>query len=152
MSHSRCFHICALAIFSGLVLSWDASAENLRQEKSGDAHFKAMDTDGDGKLSSDEHAAGAKKMFDTMDADKDGIVTPEEMDAAHQKVTGKKAAKTDMSSQEKIKTVDTNGDGVLTAEEHATGSKKMFDKMDTNKDGFLTEAEVEAGHAKMMKK
>ena len=57
-----------------------------------------------------------------------------------------------MSSAEKIKVVDTNGDGMLTADEHAVGSKRMFDKMDTDKDGFVSKAELEAGHAKMMKK
>ena len=41
---------------------------------------------------------------------------------------------------------------MLTAEEHAVGSKMMFDKMDTNKDGFVGKAELDAGHAKMMKK
>ncbi|MDP9131683.1 MAG: EF-hand domain-containing protein [Nitrospirota bacterium] len=111
-----------------------------------------MDTNGDGQLSPDEHAVGAKKMFDTMDANKDGTVTSGEMDAAHEKVTGKKATKADMSSAEKIKVVDTNGDGMLTADEHAAGSKKMFDKMDTNKDGFVSKTEFAAGHAKMMKK
>ena len=57
-----------------------------------------------------------------------------------------------MSSAEKIQTVDMNGDGILTAEEHAVGSKIMFDKMETNKDGFVGKAELDAGHAKMMKK
>jgi Ca2+-binding EF-hand superfamily protein len=74
------------------------------------------------------------------------------MDAAHEKVAGKKATKADMSSAEKIKVVDTNRDGMLTAEEHAAGSKKMFDKMDTDKDGFVSKAELTACHAKMMKK
>ena len=44
-----------------------------------------MDTNKDGKSSADEHAAAAKKMFDTMDANKDRKVTATEMDAAHQR-------------------------------------------------------------------
>jgi hypothetical protein len=48
------------------------------------------------------------------------------------RLAGQKATKADLSSAEKIKVVDTNGDGVLTAEEHAAGSKRMFDKMDTD--------------------
>ena len=43
-------------------------------------------------------------------------------------------------------------DGILTAEEHATGSEAMFGKMDANKDGFLSKKELTEGHASMMKK
>ncbi|MDQ2870740.1 MAG: EF-hand domain-containing protein [Acidobacteriota bacterium] len=111
-----------------------------------------MDTNKDGKISADEHAAGAKQMFDAMDANKDGKVTAAEMEAAHERVTGKKAVKSDMTAAEKIKAIDTDGDGVLTAEEHAAGSRAMFEKMDTNKDGFLSRDELAAGHARMMAK
>ena len=117
-----------------------------------DVEFTAMDTNKDGKVSAAEHAAASKKMFVTMDANADGKVTAAEMDAAHQRVTGKKPKKTDMSSAEKIKVIDTNGDGTLTAEEHAAGSRAMFEKMDTDKDGFLTQDELAAGHGQMMKK
>ena len=117
-----------------------------------DAEFTAMDTNKDGTVSAEEHAAASKKMFDTMDANRDGKVTAAEMDAAHQRVTGKKSKKTDMSSAEKIKVIDTDGDGILKAEEHAAGSRAMFEKMDTDKDGFLTKDELAAGHAQMMKK
>ena len=48
--------------------------------------------------------------------------------------------------------IDTDGDGILSAEEHAAGSRSMFEKMDTDKDGFLTKSELAAGHASMMKK
>jgi len=58
----------------------------------------------------------------------------------------------EMSSADKIKAIDSDHDGVLTAEEHAAGSKTMFEKMDTDKDGYLTKAELEAGHAKLMGK
>jgi len=117
-----------------------------------DAEFKAMDTNKDGKVSAEEHATASKKMFDVMDANKDGKVTAAEMTAAHRRVTGKKAKKSDMSAAENIKVIDTDGDGILTAEEHAAGSHAMFEKMDTNKDGFLARAELAAGHASMMKK
>ena len=116
------------------------------------AEFKAMDTNKDGKVSAEEHAAASKKMFQMMDANRDGKVTAAEMTAAHQRITGKKAKKSDMSSDEKIKVIDTDGDGILTAEEHAAGSRAMFEKMDTDRDGFLTKSELAVGHASMLKK
>ena len=48
--------------------------------------------------------------------------------------------------------VDANKDGKLSADEHAAGSKAMFEKMDADKDGALTKAEFDAGHAAMLKK
>jgi Ca2+-binding EF-hand superfamily protein len=114
--------------------------------------FKGMDANHDGKVSHDEHAAAARKMFATMDANKDGKVTAAEMDAAHEPVTGRTAKPGDMPSADKIKVIDTDGDGVLAAAEHAAGSRTMFDAMDTDKDGSLGEAELAAGHARMMKK
>ncbi len=152
MNFSIGHHLCRLTIVCGLTLASGVFAESLPKDYAGDAHFKAMDTNGDGTLSPDEHAVGAKKMFGTMDANKDGTVTPEEMDAAHEKMAGKKTTKADRSSAEKIKVVDSNGDGMLSADEHVAGAKKMFDKMDTDKDGFLSKDELEAGHAKMLKK
>lgn len=116
------------------------------------AAFQSMDANGDGRISSVEHSDAAKRMFDAMDADRNGKVTAAEMDAAHEKVTGMKAAAKDMGSAEKIRTIDTNADGILTAEEHAAGSKAMFEAMDANKDGSLTPAEFDAGHAKLLKK
>jgi Ca2+-binding EF-hand superfamily protein len=138
-------------LFVGLIAAGGfAALPALANDKGGD-FFKTMDTDGDGKISAEEHAAGAKKMFDKMDADKDGKVTAAEMDAYHQQMTGKKAGQTEMSAAEKIKVMDTNGDGTLTEAEYEAGAKTMFDKMDTNRDGSLSKAEMEAGH-KMMKK
>ena len=81
----------------------------------GMSEFSSMDANKDGKVSADEHAMSARKMFETMDANKDGKVTAAEMDAAHERVTGKKADKSDMSAADKIKAIDTNGVGVLTA-------------------------------------
>lgn len=117
-----------------------------------DKEFATMDANHDGKISAAEHAAGAKAMFEKMDANHDGKVTAAEMTAAHEAITGQAAKKSDMSAADKIKAIDTDGDGVLTADEHAKGAAAMFAKMDTNKDGFLAKEEMAAGHAAMMRK
>jgi Ca2+-binding EF-hand superfamily protein len=130
------------------------------------AMFNQMDTNNDGKISEAEHAAGSKKMFDKMDANNDGRVTEDEMSAfkaGKEEALEERAAKDkdkdknkdrgeEMSAKDKIKEIDTNGDGFLTAGEHRDGSKKMFEKMDTDKDGYLTRSEWDAGHEKLMKK
>lgn len=152
MSYHQGLERYSLAILCVCALSGVASAADHPSEDQIDAQFKAMDADGDGRLSPDEHAVGAKRMFDTMDANKDGTVTIAEMDAVHKNIPGKEAKSSDLSSVEKIKAVDTNGDGQLSAEEHAAGSRKMFGKMDTDRDGFLSRAELTAGHEKMLKK
>ena len=115
-----------------------------------DSKFKKMDTDGDGKITRAEHAAAAKLMFTECDANRDGSVTATEMDAAiagH----GGKPSKHDKTSVEKIKVIDQDGDGKLTALEHETGSVKMFAKMDKDADGFLSKAECDEGHKEMKK-
>ena len=120
-----------------------------------DARFEAMDADGDGKISPDEHTAAATRMFDTMDGNDDGKVTAAEMDVAHQKLLGKKhvkSAKGEMSAAEKIKIIDTNGDGLLTQDELSMAAMAMFEKMDTDRDSFLTKSEIKAGHEKYMRK
>lgn len=40
-----------------------------------------------------------------------------------------------MGSTDKIKVIDANGDGSLSADEHAAGSSAAFSKMDANQDG-----------------
>ena len=161
--------VTALATMS--VVAWTANAGD-HSSSSGHAGVQMMDTNQDGKVSADEHAAGAKAMFARMDADHDGNVTSAEMDA------GRKAMKKDdhgakhdehsssgddhgsrqhdsgnkMSSADKIKVVDTNGDGILSAQEHEAGSQRMFAKMDADHDGALSAAEIDAGHKTMMKK
>ena len=116
----------------------------------GDKHFKMMDTNGDGKITKAEHAAGAKGMFKQCDANQDGIVTAAEMDAA-MTAKGEKLGPDDKTSAEKIQVIDQDGDGKLTLAEHDAGSEKMFAKMDKDRDGSLTKAECDEGQ-KMMKK
>ena len=140
-----------MAMLSGGMLVLSMSAIAGEHMAKGDMHdpMKMMDSNGDGMLSADEHAAGAKAMFDKLDADHDGFVTAAEMDAAHK---GMKGMKDEMSSAGKIKAIDTDGDGKLSAAEHAAGSQQMFTRSDANADGMVDAAEMKAAHESMMTK
>jgi Ca2+-binding EF-hand superfamily protein len=148
MKHSKL--VASVAIFAGS-LAAHAYAESTKAGGTQDM-MKMMDANSDDKVTHQEHAACAARMFAKMDADRDGIVTATEMDAGHERVTGKAAAKGELSTAEKIKVIDADGDGKLTAAEHVSGSQMMFERMDADRDGFLTAAEIAAGHAKLMSK
>lgn len=103
----------------------------------------SMDAEGnpDGQLSAGEHAAGAGKRFEAMDANKDARITASEINASH----GAESivwANQPMSSADRIKKLDANNDGALTAAEYADGSQKMFSKLDVDGNGQLTPAEM----------
>ena len=42
--------------------------------------------------------------------------------------------------------MDSNGDGMISAAEHAAGAQAMFARMDTDHDGNVSAAEMDAGH------
>ena len=153
--------ICAAMFALGL----SAAAETFAGEGAGkgaDEKFAKMDTNGDGKISSSEHSSGARTMFQSMDTNKDGSVTAAEMDTAHAGMKGGDMKSGDtkrsdmkhdgmkMSSADKIKKMDSNGDGRLSASEYEAGSRDMFAKSDANKDGSITAEEMKAAHQKDM--
>jgi len=111
----------------------------------------AMDTDQDGQLSATEHANGAKRMFDAADANGDDVLTAAEMHEAHPtKAEGDYGGL--KSAAEKIAVIDTDKDGKLTAAEHASGAHAIFLRMDTNGDGLVSADEMQAGHDALLKK
>ena len=127
-----------------------------------EAEMKLIDANKDGKVSMAEHTMGAQEMFKGMDGNQDNRVSAAEMDATQPAMKSQDAAhgadshgadhkmSHEMSSAQKIKKLDTDGDGFLTAQEHEAGAKKMFTKMDKDQDGFLTAAEIKEGHHQMM--
>lgn len=54
-----------------------------------------------------------------------------------------------MGSDNMMSMMDTNHDGMVSADEHSAYGKTMFDKMDANHDGMVSKAEMDAG-MKMM--
>lgn len=53
---------------------------------------------------------------------------------------------------DKMSMMDKDGDGKVTATEHADGAKMMFTKMDSDKDGQVTANEMDAMHSSMKDK
>lgn len=95
--------------------------------------FAAMDTDGNGKISAEEFAAGRKakseeraekfeerkakmieKMIEKLDTDEDGEISADEMDA--------------MGKTSMIERLDTDGDGTISEEEFEKISKRGHGK------------------------
>jgi hypothetical protein len=131
----------AMALCGGLVLTSTVFAAAEKTDPVS-IMIKAVDTNRDGIVSATEHVAGAKAKFDAMDVDHNGQVTTVEMDAYRKKM----GSTDDTSSATRIKAMDINNDGMVSAEEYAANSQKAFDAMDANHDGMLSEDEMRIGY------
>jgi Ca2+-binding EF-hand superfamily protein len=107
--------------------------------------LKAMDQDGDGKISRTEFF-GRPELFARLDADGDGLITTDEAAKFHAGNSAKSAPipKPDGEPTQKkarpaarLKTMDRDGDGKVSGAEF-TGPPRLFDRLDVNKDGFLS--------------
>jgi Ca2+-binding EF-hand superfamily protein len=116
--------------------------------------FKQLDADGDGRVSRQEHAAGAQLMFQQMDTNGDGIVTAAELavkTSSNADSSARESASTrgnpeaaEADAAARIRLIDQDGDGKVTAAEHAAGASAMFSRLDADGDGYVTAGELEA--------
>lgn len=93
--------------------------------------FKALDKDGDGKVSKAEFT-GPPARFAQLDTDRDGFITRREAEAP-----GRSAAAGGGALAARLKSMDKNGDGRISRDEF-TGPAPRFDKIDADHDGFAT--------------
>jgi hypothetical protein len=145
------------------LLAAPAWAAQDTHDMAGQGLFERADADHDGRLSKAEHAAAAQLMFDQLDADHDGEASAAEMEAHHDAMHARHMererhaeAGKDLGGERKpvdagdmLGRWDGNGDGQLSASEHAAAAAAMFDRMDDDHDGFLGRAEFDLGHAPM---
>lgn len=122
-----------------------------------DGGFKAIDTNGDGNLSSAELAAAEGRVqqqrlgqvrarveaeFGKLDTNKDGALSKAEFMAA-----APRAPATAPNGLAVVTRLDTNKDGKVTAAEYRAPQLAAFDRIDTNKDGTISPAERAAAQA-----
>jgi hypothetical protein len=115
-----------------------------------DAEFKALDTNGDGRLTKPEvqaaivkRAAEAQAMlsqrqkdeFAKLDTNKDGRLTLAEYQA------GTTVSARENAADIRMNALDANKDGGISASEYRAATLSQFDKLDKNKDGILTPQE-----------
>jgi Ca2+-binding EF-hand superfamily protein len=127
-----------------------------------DANFKAIDTSGDGALSSAELGAAELKVqqqriaalrtrvdgeFTKLDINKDGVLSKTEfMAAAPQAPTGAP------NGANLLSRLDKNKDGKVSPDEYRAPILSRFDALDTNKDGVISDAERKAAQAAAQRK
>ena len=113
-----------------------------------DQVLKDNDTDGDGKVSSEEFK-GPKQLFSRADANADGFLDRSELEAASKKLAklvgdggpqGGQGGGGARNLGQLIKRADANGDGKVSREEWP-GRPQGFDRMDKNGDGYLDESD-----------
>lgn len=121
------------------------------------AVFAEIDTDRDGAITAAELDAYLARSKDaairfsvavpavngdhvgSAAARADGSVSP------HEVANVQAAAPAELSAAEKIRLGDRDGDGRLSAAEHAAGATALFARLDADGDGFLNRLECEGG-------
>ncbi len=99
-----------------------------------------MDANGDGKVTRAEYRNAGEKTFRQMDKNRDGVISAKELSAAVEQFGGDKA-----SYRAAWRAMDRNADGRITGAEHSSASYSAFSEMDTDKDGVLSAQELESG-------
>jgi EF hand domain-containing protein len=97
------------------------------------SRFDEIDANHDGFITKDEFLAAEKKRFDEFDTNHDGKIDAKEV--ASSPPLMERNVKT---AERMIKQWDTNGDGIVTADEYKTNAEERFAKQDREGTGKLT--------------
>ena len=131
----RLLHALLVLLLPAGVVCAQAAAPPTPRE----ASFTRADSNGDGRVSPDEHREAAKAAFDAIDADHNYGVTTAEIDAASPQRDG------ELSAAQRIALIDGNDDGILSEDENRLAAEAEFKRIDANGDGALELTEVKSG-------
>lgn len=116
----------AFLVLAGLAVSAGAWAQ-------ANPMFQHMDSNHDGRISLQEHAAAEQATFNRIDANHDGKLTAGEMRTA--RLT--------------LGVAETSGDEhAATVAENAAIAQALFERLDTDHDGRVSTAEMQAAHSR----
>jgi Ca2+-binding EF-hand superfamily protein len=129
--------------------SRDFRSRAVAQRDIGDVLLAALDTDGDGALSTDELASVSQSLR-TLDRNSDGQLTPNEIAPAPAGQRGGRFGGPPggfgggrPNPAEMLTRMDANGDGKVSKSEVPQQMLQRWDRMDTNSDGFIDKKELE---------
>jgi Ca2+-binding EF-hand superfamily protein len=101
-------------------------------------HFAKKDANNDGKLERSEVPRMPDEVFARLDTNKDGALTPDELAAGHGRFQNHPLGR--------FQREDTNNDGAISKDEALASADKRFARMDANGDGVITQDEMKAHH------
>jgi Ca2+-binding EF-hand superfamily protein len=110
----------------------------------GVAILRALDADGDGRISTGE-IDGAAASLKKLDKNSDGQLTRDELESNLTDRPGAPAAAGRGAMLDRLRQFDQNGDGKFSKDELPPRLQERFDTLDTNKDGFINPRELPAG-------
>lgn len=145
-----------------------------RGEQFGQRFIETLDADKDGKVSQEEFMAPRQERFTKADTDGDGLLSQEEIQAAIESFREERGPRGDHAMrggdgprgnqpmyggdgprgpnpEQMIERLDTDGDGLLSAEELAAApqNQTMFQRLDADGDGAISEEEFQAARDMM---
>jgi Ca2+-binding EF-hand superfamily protein len=136
------FVIAAALVAFGLTSSAPAYAEGERKGKPR-IIFEELDTNADGKITTEEMSERRAARFAQRDTDGDGMLSKDELTAAALKQMTERVAK---RTERMIEKRDTDGDGQISLAELSDGNKgsKLIERLDKDGDGAVSSEEFAA--------
>ncbi|MDQ3289102.1 MAG: EF-hand domain-containing protein [Pseudomonadota bacterium] len=161
----------ALLVSTLPIFAWSTSAAaQAAQTPQARPQAPMVDSNTDRAISANEHAVAAEAMFKRMDTDRDGYLTAAEITSGRRMMPatggqhGMHQGHQDMGPTKgqgamehaamghgamASEMMDRDGDGAISAEEHARMAKAMFERMDRDGDGKVSAGEMAQGRPKM---